>query len=87
MAMKFDRFTEKAQEALLGAQTLARESNHSQIDADHLLIALLAQPDGIPVAVLSRIGANVGQLRERLEQGLSRRPKVDRKSTRLNSSH
>jgi len=76
MAMKFDRFTEKAQEALLGAQTLARESNHSQIDADHLLIALLAQPDGIPVAVLSRIGANVGQLRERLEQGLSRRPKV-----------
>ncbi len=76
MAMKFDRFTEKAQEALLGAQTLARESNHSQIDADHLLLALLAQPDGIPAAVLSRIGANVGQLRAKLEQGLSRRPKV-----------
>jgi ATP-dependent Clp protease ATP-binding subunit ClpB len=76
MAMKFDRFTEKAQEAILSAQSLAREANHSEIDTDHLLLALLRQDDGIPVTVLNRVGTSVGQLRARLEQELARRPKV-----------
>jgi len=76
MAMKFDRFTEKAQEALVTAQTLAREANHSQVDGEHLLLALLTPADGIPAAVLSRIGANAGTLRARVEQDLARRPKV-----------
>ncbi len=76
MAMKFDRFTEKAQEALITGQNLAQQFNHSQVDADHLLLALLGQPDGVPATVLSRIGVNTGALRARLEQELSRRPKV-----------
>ncbi len=75
--MKFDRFTEKAQDALIGAQAWAREAGHPEVDAGHLLLALLAQPNGIPVAVLGRIGANIaGGLRDRLEHELSRRPKV-----------
>ena len=76
MAMRFDRFTEKAQEALSTAQTLAQQYNHAQVDADHLLLALLGQSDGIPAAVLGRIGVSPGGLRSRLEQELSRRPKV-----------
>ncbi len=76
MAMKFDRFTEKAQEAIVAAQALAREQNHAQIDTDHLLDALLVAQDGIPAAVLGRIGANVGALRTRIEQELARRPKI-----------
>ncbi len=76
MAMRFDRFTEKAQEVLLTAQTLAQQYNHAQVDTDHLLLALLGQPDGIPAAVLGRIGVNTGALRSRLEQELSRRPRV-----------
>ncbi|HYM69255.1 MAG TPA: ATP-dependent chaperone ClpB [bacterium] len=74
--MKFDRFTEKAQEALVAAQTLARDQNHAQIDTDHLLLALLGQQDGVPAAVLGRIGADVGALRTRIEHELARRPKI-----------
>jgi|SRR5579872_4662944 len=76
MAMKFDRFTEKAQEALVAAQTLARDQNHAQIDSDHLLLALLGPQDGVPAAVLGRVGADVGALRTRIEQELARRPKI-----------
>jgi ATP-dependent Clp protease ATP-binding subunit ClpB len=76
MAMKFERFTEKAQEALITAQNLAQQHTHPEVDADHLLLALLAPQDGIPAAVLGRIGVNVGRLRSRLEQELSRRPTV-----------
>jgi len=76
MAMKFDRFTEKAQEAIISAHTLAREFHHGQVDAEHLLLALLQPADGIPAAVLARVGANVEGLRAQLQQALSRQPKV-----------
>jgi ATP-dependent Clp protease ATP-binding subunit ClpB len=76
MAMRFDRFTEKAQEALVAAQTLAKQNSHAHVEAEDLLLALLSQPDGIPAAVLSRIGANVGQLRSQIEEALAREPKV-----------
>ena len=76
MAARFDRFTEKAQEALIAAQTLGRDASHSQIDTDDLLLALLTPQDGIPAAVLGRMGTNVAALRTRVEQELARRPKV-----------
>ncbi|HET8998268.1 MAG TPA: ATP-dependent chaperone ClpB [bacterium] len=74
--MRFDRFTEKAQEALIAAQNLAKQNSHAHVEAEDLLLALLSQPDGIPAAVLGRIGANPGQLRSQLEQALGREPKV-----------
>ncbi len=76
MAMKFDKFTEKAQEAIIAAQTMAREQHHAQIDTEHLLLALLAPQDGIPAAVLGRLGANANAVRARVEQELARRPKA-----------
>jgi len=76
MAMKFDRFTEKAQEAIVAAQAKARDSNHSEIDSDHLLLALLDQQDGIPSAVLVKMGVDVQRLRRQIDQELARRPKV-----------
>ena len=76
MAMRFDRFTEKAQEALIGAQNLAKQNSHAHVEAEDLLQVLLSQPDGVPAAVLSRIGANAGQLRSQVEQALAREPKV-----------
>ena len=76
MAMRFDKFTEKAQEALVAAQAAAKEHNHGQVEAEHLLLALLSQPDGIPAAVLSRMGIGVGPLRAQVEQALARQPKV-----------
>lgn len=76
MAMKFDRFTEKAQEALVTSQTLAREYNHTQVEAEHLLLALLQQGDGIPVTLLTRLGVDARRLRTALETYLARQPKV-----------
>ncbi|HTD46895.1 MAG TPA: Clp protease N-terminal domain-containing protein, partial [bacterium] len=74
--MRFDKFTEKAQEALVTAQSLAKEQHHGQVEAEHLLLALLNQSDGIPAAVLGRIGVNAGVLRTTVEQDLGRQPKV-----------
>src|SRR6266513_4535385 len=76
MALRFDKFTEKAQEALVTAQSLAKEQHHGQVEAEHLLLALLSQSDGIPAAVLGRIGVNAGVLRTAVEQDLGRQPKV-----------
>ncbi len=76
MAMRFDRFTEKAQEALLAAQAVAKEYAHGQVDGEHLLLALLHQPDGIPATLLGRMGIAVGPLRAQVEQALARQPKV-----------
>jgi ATP-dependent Clp protease ATP-binding subunit ClpB len=76
MATRFDRFTEKAQEALIAAQNAARQNSRASVEAEDLLLALLNQPDGIPAAVLGRIGVNAGALRSQLEQALAREPKV-----------
>ncbi|HEX4835402.1 MAG TPA: ATP-dependent chaperone ClpB [bacterium] len=76
MATTPDRFTEKAQEALVAAQTLARQQNHSQVGSEHLLLALLTDRDGIPAAALSRIGVPADALRGQLEQMLAQQPKV-----------
>ena len=76
MAMRFDKFTEKAQEAIVGAQALAREYNHGQIEVEHLLLALLNQTDGVPTAILTRLGASPAALRKTLEQALAQTPKV-----------
>ena len=46
--MKLDRYTEKAQEAILAAQRLATEPDSPVLDAEHILAALLEDPEGIP---------------------------------------
>lgn len=74
--MDFNRFTEKLQDGLRAAQTLAAKSGHQQIDVEHLLLALLKQDEGLAPAILQKAGVNVPVLRDRLEQQLNRLPKV-----------
>src|SRR5436309_4101009 len=74
--MRIDKFTQKMQEALQAAQDLASQFNHQEITNEHFLSALLDQSDGITRPLLEKIGANVGQLRERLRSELERRPKI-----------
>ncbi len=45
--MNLNSFTQKVQEALGEAQNLAVQYGHQQVDAEHLLLALLGQPDGL----------------------------------------
>ena len=53
--MNLNKFTEKAQEALLGSQDLASELNHPQIEPEHLLTVLVEQPQGIVPEVLRKM--------------------------------
>ena len=76
MAMRFDKFTEKAQEALLGAQELVRSYGHPQMEPEHLLLALVEQADGIVPALLTRASVHTAALRGRLRTELERMPRV-----------
>jgi ATP-dependent Clp protease ATP-binding subunit ClpB len=57
--MDLKKYTEKAQEAVLGAQQIAERAGHAEIAPEHLLAALLAQQDGIVPAVLGKMGVDV----------------------------
>src|ERR1700751_1886979 len=74
--MRIDKYTQKMQEALQGAQDLASQANHPEITNEHFLSALLDQGEGITGPLLEKIGANVDQLHERLRSELDSRPKI-----------
>jgi ATP-dependent Clp protease ATP-binding subunit ClpB len=74
--MDINRFTEKAQEAVRAAQTLATRYGNQQIEVEHLLNALLDQQGGLVPSVLTRAGVVVEPLREALERDINRLPKV-----------
>ena len=76
MAIRFDKFTVKAQEAVQRAQALAQEHGHQQLDPLHLLAALLAEEQGIVRALLNKVGANVSQLARMVTSELGHVPKV-----------
>ena len=68
--------TQKSQEALHDAQTKALRFGHTEVDGEHLLLALLDQQDGIVPRLLAQAGADPDQLRSGLEAELGRRPRV-----------
>ncbi|HEV2909290.1 MAG TPA: ATP-dependent chaperone ClpB [Candidatus Eremiobacteraceae bacterium] len=72
----FNKLTRKAQEALVEAQRIAAERHAAEIDAEHLLAALLGDAEGTPAIVLRQIGVNVDQLRDAITAALDARPKV-----------
>ena len=74
--MNFDKFTERAQEAIQIAQSSLTKFNHSELDAEHLFYGLLEDPQGIVPQILKEIGANPLQVRNELIDFLERRPKV-----------
>ncbi len=85
--MRIDKYTQKMQETLQGAQDLASQANHPEITNEHFLAALLDQGEGITRPLLEKIGANVDQLRERLRAELERRPKIQGAATDLRLSN
>ncbi len=56
--MRFDKYTQKAQAAILDAQSLAEEYSHSTIDPEHLLLALMRQKGGVVPSLLNRMGTD-----------------------------
>ncbi|HLO30875.1 MAG TPA: ATP-dependent chaperone ClpB [Anaerolineales bacterium] len=76
MAFNINRFTEKSQEAVIRAQQIAQELNHSQVEPEHLFAALLQQEEGVVPQVLQRLGANPRDLLQQVQTELERQPKV-----------
>jgi ATP-dependent Clp protease ATP-binding subunit ClpB len=71
-----NKLTEKTQQALHDAQTKALRYGHTEVDAEHLLLALLEDPDGLVGRLLARIDVDVDGLRGGLERHLEGRPRV-----------
>jgi ATP-dependent Clp protease ATP-binding subunit ClpB len=74
--MNLNRLTEKAREAVVGAQQLAARLNHPQIDPEHLLAALVTQEGGIVPAVLRKMQIDPAAVGRTLEADLQKRPKA-----------
>ncbi|MCV7345902.1 ATP-dependent chaperone ClpB [Mycolicibacterium rhodesiae] len=74
--MDINKLTQKSQEALAEAQSMATRMGHIEVDGEHLLMALIDQPDGLVPRLLDQAGADTGALRSDLERELNRRPKV-----------
>ena len=70
------RLTQKSQEALQEAQTKAIRYRHTEADGEHLLLALLEQPDGLVPRLLAAAGADPERLHADVEADLERRPRV-----------
>jgi len=74
--MRYEKLTLKSQEALSEAQSGATSRGHSQITPDHLLRALVGQPEGSTVPILQKIGVSLDGLQAELENHLERQAKV-----------
>jgi len=74
--MDLNKFTQKAQEAIRGAQSLAREHSHSQIEPSHVLLALLQQSEGIVPQIVQKLEANPREMTLALAGELERKSKV-----------
>ncbi|HLG98131.1 MAG TPA: ATP-dependent chaperone ClpB [Bryobacteraceae bacterium] len=74
--MDFNRFTEKMQDAVRAAQSLAVQHGNQQVDVEHLLLALLDQEGGLAPSILNKADIRLDALRNRIQQEIDRFPKV-----------
>jgi ATP-dependent Clp protease ATP-binding subunit ClpB len=74
--MQLDRFTQKAQEAVIAAQETAQRLQSPLLDAEHLLSALVEPDDGIPAETLRRLGVDLPAFRGELAAALARRAHI-----------
>ena len=84
--MNSDRFTVKAQEAIQASDSIRHRYNHSQIEIEHCLKALLEQKEGVIPPLLDRLGADSNTLNRELDEMLATRPRVYGESTQAGLS-
>ncbi|MDH3943946.1 MAG: AAA family ATPase [Anaerolineae bacterium] len=75
--MRFDRFTERAQEAAQRAAEIIHRYGHNQIDTEHILLALIEQPQGVVTQLLEVLNVDISALTERLDYILKTSPKAN----------
>jgi ATP-dependent Clp protease ATP-binding subunit ClpC len=75
--MRFDRFTERAQEAAQRAAEIIQRYGHNQTDTEHILLALIEQPQGVIPQILDILKVDSNELTERLDYILRTSPKAN----------
>ncbi|MGA2192435.1 MAG: ATP-dependent chaperone ClpB [Nitrospirota bacterium] len=74
--MRLDKLTVKSQEAMMAAQDEAQRRGQQQVEVEHLLLALLRQPEGIAGPILNKLGADTRAVEGETEAELMRMPQV-----------
>ena len=74
--MNGTNFTHKAQEAILGAQSIAQEKGQQQVDALHLLLSLMNQEESVVLTLLRKLAVDIEGLSRRAKGALSQIPSV-----------
>src|SRR3972149_5431309 len=74
--MRFDRFTERAQDAAARAYEILQRYSHNQVDTEHILLALLEQPEGVIPQILEKLSVDIELIKKRLDDVLRASPKV-----------
>lgn len=76
MAINPSKLTVKSQEALQAAVEIASNYGNNQVEPEHLLAALIQDPEGVATSVLRKLGVNIDQLRIRVTAALEALPKI-----------
>jgi ATP-dependent Clp protease ATP-binding subunit ClpC len=74
--MRLDRFTERAQDAAMRAYEILQRYGHNQVDTEHLLLALLEQPEGVIPQLLEKLGVDLQAMQSRLDGVLQASPRA-----------
>ena len=76
MSTMFDKFTESAIQVVQLSQDILGRYKHTQLDTEHLLLAMLEQNDGVAIQVMQKLGVDTRSLTHAVEDSLARAPKV-----------
>ncbi len=74
--MRFERFTERAQDAAARAYEILQRYGHNQVDTEHILLALLEQPEGVIPQILEKMNVDQDAMRNKLDEVLRASPKA-----------
>src|SRR4026209_731227 len=74
--MRLEKFTLRGQEAIQSAIELAERNQHQQVEPEHLLVAMLEQPEGIVRPILGKLGTNVAVVLNDTQAAVARVPRV-----------
>ncbi len=74
--LRFDRFTERAQDAAARSYEILQRYGHNQVDTEHILLALLEQPEGVIPQILERLSVDLSVMRSRVDEILRRSPRT-----------
>ena len=75
--MRFDRFTERAQDVAHRAVEMLARYSHTQVDTEHMLLALLEQPEGLVGQILEKLGADPAAMAGKIDELLKASPRVN----------